>query len=547
MRHDGKTSNTKLSSTKIQDNKLKDSYLTTKTNCIQPFLSREATFTVENSTCAEMFGQRPHTSASTAGQTKRLSKLQGLPIIYESKNKNLKLGAENVPDEILSAIFWKLQIGDLITASQVSRRWYRVAGDNLLWKRYYRRFVGPPKNEPEDKVPIQDLERGCWKRLCLKRCKAKRDQIYLKKWRNPDSYTGLKQRPELTLGKVGVRFELSFLGPDSGQACTMSNDDIFWLTTSASVRWYALVFPDVVLVRGLQIRACSPLMFYGPAKPAKDGIIQKSLLLDIKTNLKDFFKKETALGEDEHVQLFELTPGLLIARYKVDHELAFVMCVLHYHNLVSRCLSGTADRCWVSPRRRAPQDDIDPHYGLHGYSCVLILRNTRQKILECKFSDLHTSRNQLGNDFAEFYPVRKDDKMSHITCLRDISFPWRTSLFKGIVQNVAILDMTLLDEGGEPFWTVTGMVTFQTSTVQTDQFEFTPECYRHACYEDKRGKIHMEIGRLDDGTSYLSRLDILLSLAAINKVFHTSYGNFVTPQQSHSAQSNRVAAAKVKD
>ncbi|GFS00710.1 F-box only protein 15 [Elysia marginata] len=348
--------------------------------------------------------------------------------------------------------------------------------------------------------------------------------------------------------KVGVWFELSFLGPDSGRACTLthtvSHDDVFWLTTSASVRWYALVFPDVVMIRGLQIHACSPLMFYGPAKPAKDGIIQKSLLLDIRKNMNEFFKTATLLGEDEHVQLFEVTPGVLLARYKVDNELAFIMCVLHYHNLVSRCLSGAVDRCWTSARRKAPQDDIDPHYGLHGYSCVIILRNTRQKILECKFSDLHTNKDSLVGDFAEFHPVRKHDKMSHITCLKDISFPWRTSLFKGIVQNVAILDMTLLDEGGEPFWTVTGMISFQTSAVQADQFEFSPESYRHACYEDKRGQIYLEIGKLDDGTSYLSSLDILLSLAVINKVFHTTYGKAVKPEKSKSAQTKLAMAAK---
>ena len=40
----------------------------------------------------------------------------------------------SIPDEILSTIFWKLQIGDLITASQVCRRWYRIAGDKLVWE-----------------------------------------------------------------------------------------------------------------------------------------------------------------------------------------------------------------------------------------------------------------------------------------------------------------------------------------------------------------------------------------------------------------------------
>ncbi|RUS75162.1 hypothetical protein EGW08_017070, partial [Elysia chlorotica] len=411
----------------------------------------------------------------------------------------------SIPDEILSAIFWKLQIGDLITASQVCRRWYRIAGDNLLWKRYYIKFVGPTSKEPEDPVPIQNLDRCCWKNLCLKRCKMKRDEIYLKKWRRPDNYTGLKQRPELTLSKVGVRFELSFFGSGGGAASAASaggagglalrHDDVFWLTTSASVRWYALIFPDLSTIRGLQIHACSPLMFYGPSEPARDGIIQKSLLLTVKTNLGEFFQNGKVLGQDEHVQLFEVWPGLLVARYKADSELAFVMCALHYHNLVSRCLCGTSHRSWASPRRGAPQDDIDPQYGLHGYTCVLILRNTRQKILECKFCDLHTSRDVLTDDSAVFRPVCKDDKMSHVTCLRDISFPWRTSLFKGIIPNVAILDMTMLDEGGEPFWTATGMVSFQTSPVLTDQFEFHPESYTCTRYSDQSGQVAMEIGK----------------------------------------------------
>ncbi|KAK3761183.1 hypothetical protein RRG08_022583 [Elysia crispata] len=517
----------------------------------QPFMFRESTFTVNSSQNGDPLLERPHTSINSSHKTHRPTKFQILPSIHESKNKALKASVGNIPDEILSTIFWKLQIGDLITASQVCRRWYRIAGDNLLWKRYYIKFVGPSNNEPEDLVRVQDLERCCWKNLCLKRCKSKRDQIYLKKWRHPDNYTGLKQRPELTLGKVGIRFELSFLGAGRGQVSTQTHtlchDDVFWLTTSASVRWYSLVFPDVSMVRGLQIHACSPLMFYGPAKPARDGIIQKSLLLTIKTNLKEFFQSENPLGEDEHVQLFEVSSGVLVALYKVDNELAFLMCVLHYHNLVSRCLSGTSDRSWMSPRRTAPQDDIDPHYGLHGYSCVLILRNTRQKILECKFSDLHTSKDILAGDFAVFYPVHKNDKLSHVTCLRDISFPWRTSLFKGIIQNVAILDMTLLDEGGEPFWTATGMVSFQTSAVRTDQFDFSPESYRFARYEDRKGQVAMEIGKLDCGTSYLSHLEISLSLAFINKVFHTSYGNTGRESSAKSARAKLASAAKNKE
>ncbi|GFO02707.1 endonuclease-reverse transcriptase [Plakobranchus ocellatus] len=277
----------------------------------------------------------------------------------------------------------------------------------------------------------------------------------------------------------------------------------------------------------------------------KKRIIQKSLLMAMKANLNDFFKKEALLGEDEHIQLFEVARGVLMARYKVDNELAFVMCVLHYHNLVSRCLSGTFDKCWTGPTRTAPQDDIDPHYGLHGYSCVLIVRNTRQKILECKFCDLFTSKEALSGNFAVFHPVRKDDKMTHVTCLKDICFPWRTSLFKGIIQNVAILDMTLLDEGGEPFWTATGMISFQTLSAQTDQFEFSPESYRSTYYEDEKGKIEMEIGRLEDGSSYLSCLDILLSLTAINKKFHTSYGN-MRQKSGKSSASKKSSLSKEK-
>ncbi|GFO02708.1 F-box only protein 15 [Plakobranchus ocellatus] len=242
----------------------------------KPLLTREATFTARKySSNYDTLRQRPNTSVYTSVKSKIPANLKVLPHINGSKNRAMKASIECIPDEILSAIFWKLQIGDLITASQVCRRWYRVTGDNLLWKRYYCKFVGPTSSEPEDTMPIQELDRCCWKNLCLKRCKIKRDQIYLKKWKHPDSYTGLKQRPELTLGKVGVRFELSFLGPDSGSSGKpthiLSHDDAFWLTTSASVRWYGLVFPDVKMIKGFHIHACSPLMFYGPAKPAKDG------------------------------------------------------------------------------------------------------------------------------------------------------------------------------------------------------------------------------------------------------------------------------------
>lgn len=59
---------------------------------------------------------------------------------------------------------------------------------------------------------------------------------------------------------------------DDGKLHSVGDEnDIFWSYTSLTVRWYSLVFPHVSSIRGVNIYACSPLMFYGPAKPAKDG------------------------------------------------------------------------------------------------------------------------------------------------------------------------------------------------------------------------------------------------------------------------------------
>uniref|UniRef100_A0A2C9M598 F-box domain-containing protein n=1 Tax=Biomphalaria glabrata TaxID=6526 RepID=A0A2C9M598_BIOGL len=359
----------------------------------------------------------------------------------------------------------------------------------------------------------------------------------------------LKFEDQEKVHKVGVRFELS-LTNTSNVTWSASHRDIYWHTMSASLRWYDLTFPDLQSLRAVRIYACSPLMFYGPSKPAKDGILQKSLLTEFKGNLKETLQKTKPVGSDTHVELYEIFSGLIIALYKADNEIAFVTFSCHYHNMISRCLSGTPDNLpdeliaiilwklkvgdlvnasqvckrWhkVANDKLISYDGNICHRGLHGYTCVLLVRNMRQKLLECKFVDLFTTKNKLNGGFAVFNPVRKGDKMTHITCLKEINFPWKTNLFKGVVKDVGILDITLLDERGEPFWTVTSCVAVKQSS-QTNQFEFDPEAYQSIHYEDTVGKIDLDIGKLDDGRQYLSFVEISISVTAINKLYSTSY------------------------
>ncbi|CAG5114471.1 unnamed protein product, partial [Candidula unifasciata] len=426
-----------------------------------------------------------------------------------------------LPDEILSLIFWNLNAGDLISISQVCHRWHRVSLDNLLWKKLYTKFVGASTKEKEDKVSLHELAPGCWKNLCLRRCKAKRDQIYFKKWTLADPYTGLKQRADQTLSKLGVCFELSLINTE-GQENTFPHCDICWSTMSVGVQWYALVVPDIKDIHCIRVRACTPLMFYGPSKPAKDGILQKSKLLEYTGRIRDVLQKQTPLGSEPQIQLFELAPGLLIAKYQADGEIAFVTCTLHYHNLVSRCLLGNPNRIWSSPSLSCLNDDIDPEYGLHGYTCIIIVRNMRTKFLECRFTELHTSIEALADGFAVFNPVKKDDKLSHVSLSKEINFSWRTTLFKGVLKDVGILDLTLLDQNGEPFWIVSTGISVERCT-QTNQFDFNPSTYKLIQYSDNVGKLRLEIGKLDDRRQYLSDASLSLSLNVINKAFKRNY------------------------
>ena len=70
--------------------------------------------------------------------------------------------------------------------------------------------------------------------------------------------------------KVGVRFDLSFID-NQGLEHPVTQSDIFWFSMACSVRWYDLVMPDIDAICGIKLHACSPLLFYGPSKPAKDG------------------------------------------------------------------------------------------------------------------------------------------------------------------------------------------------------------------------------------------------------------------------------------
>ena len=76
---------------------------------------------------------------------------------------------------------------------------------------------------------------------------------------------------------------------------------------------------------------------------------------------------------------------------------------LHWNDLVERCLLGSTTERYASAAHAPVADDVDPRYGLHGYSCTVELRNHKTSLWSEQFRDLNASND--GQSLSLFYYI----------------------------------------------------------------------------------------------------------------------------------------------
>ncbi|XP_055364166.1 F-box only protein 15 isoform X2 [Betta splendens] len=390
---------------------------------------------------------------------------------------------ERLPAEILMKILSYLDASALFSINHVNKLFRYLANDNALWSKIYMTAFGRNKKQKPHRmdelqrkmatVEMQEPSAGYWKWAYFKAVATRDMAEWKRRLGFMDPYTGLPSQTEQVLRNLHVTWELAVC-EESGREDTLELSWSRFFKTSVTVcgsREGSL--PSYRQISTLQLHGVWRIGLNCP------GLKKRSLMakLDIQIQAKG----GKVIGHDRLVELRLLQPGVIIGVWKGQCSVAFVMFTLHFHRLVERSLLGSPDSPYVEPIFKAPFDDIDPEYGLHGYQLHIVLHNTEYEFTSGSFSQLFCRKAHICDGLIQLTAISRTNLSQHTPLTGNITLPWRCEALQGTVENCCIMTLTLLDEFRKPFW--------WTSTPVTMERQSTTACYD---YDGEQYRIHYQ-------------------------------------------------------
>lgn len=420
------------------------------------------------------------------------------------------------PDEIVCKIFSFLSPSQILICAQVCKNWHAVSNEMNLWVHHYNLI---PRSVRDAILPKERATSTFqWKNEIIKRTVIQRDKklkVMLKKL-NP--YTGLSAGTVQALKFLSIKWQLSLTGHDD-QQYNFINDDMFCFASSITARWYSCQLPPIPKLKSFAVTALTPVFYHRDWKAHHDSSTRKSLLM--KFEFKDLkLTKEKCISQDEMITVHTVHPGVMLAvwrsSWEVGGEVAFLTVCFHHHRLIERIILGERERVHEPLAHQSVFDDIDPSYGLHRYSATVELRNQRKLFWGNQYRELFCK--SFTNDYLVLQSHQEQEGMFNVkTSLK-------TPVFKTTLNDMVILDLTLLDEHKEPMW----CISFPVKVVQDDKDEvnytYSDGIRSVVEYEDDVGKLRMELIWIEEDEQNLVKvIELHLRKAIINDWFGTKY------------------------
>ncbi|OWK64316.1 F-box only protein 15 [Lonchura striata] len=383
---------------------------------------------------------------------------------------------ESMPPEVLLKIFSCLDAVSLLAVGCVNKRFYELANDNGIWLKLYSSSLHPKwtiwkmKSKQTETLSlgcaaVNDKKPGYWKKE------------YISK-QTSDFRTRDKNGKEHVIEKPNLSFK----------------------DTSVTVLWHGTDWPCLDILSTLKVFGVTPLLPDQSIRPNKNGPRRFSLIAEY--HLANLTEKSVVFGADELVQLFSLSPGLLVGIWKEKNEIAFVMANLHYNQLLERSILGSATVQYAPPPNKPLLDDIDSEYGLHDYSLHLDLHGRNCMYLCGSFKCLFCRKRDIENGYLRLRVVNLKDNRKHLPIIGTLGICWETDVFKGNVKDCFVMDLTLLDETGKPFWCFSAPVHMELSTKSSGLYDYMGHMYT-ADYADSEGKVHVQFVWLEETKEYI--------------------------------------------
>ncbi|XP_009191173.1 F-box only protein 15 isoform X2 [Papio anubis] len=366
---------------------------------------------------------------------------------------------DGMPSEILLKIFSYLDAVSLLCAGCVSRRFYHLANDNFIWIRIYSTAFSPTRSN--------------WKVNSVE--------------------------------KIAV--SVSFLSVQDKEAGYWKKEYITKQIASVKAALADILKP-VNPYTGLPVKTKEALRLRWHSLIAKYNLSHLTV--------------STMIGCDRLIRIFCLHPGLLVGVWKKEEELAFVMANLHFHHLVERSTLGSATIPYELPPH-SPFLDDSPEYGLHGYQLHVDLHSGGVFYLCGTFRNLFTKKGNIENGHVKLIVIHLKNNREHLPLIGKVGLSWKTDILDGCIKSCSMMDVTLLDEHGKPFWCFSSPVCMRSPATPADGPSFLGQTYS-VDYVDAEGRVHVELVWIRETEEYLIvNLVLYLSIAKINRWFGTEY------------------------
>ncbi|XP_054439355.1 F-box only protein 15 [Pteronotus mesoamericanus] len=430
---------------------------------------------------------------------------------------------DSMPSEVLLQILSYLDAAALLCVGCVNRRFYHLANDNFIWiriyssafslKRYNWRVDAVEETaESVNLLSVEDTEAGYWKKEYIIKQISSLKEALVPVLKPVNQYTGLPAKTKEALRMSGLGWVI-ILEEKSGKEYIMEHVDLYMNDSSVTIVWYGKNWPCLTTLSTLDLCGVTPVFRDWPKPPTKNAPRWRSLVA--RYSLSDI-ADSTAIGCDRLVRIFRLDPGLLVGLWKRKEELAFVMANLHVHHLVERSILGSA----IVPYELLPQArllDDSPGYGLHGYQLHVDMHSSGVFHLCSTFHNLFTNKGCIENGRVKLTVIHFQNSTEHLPLVGEVGLSWRTDIADGCVKSCSIMDVTVLDEYGKPFWCFSSPVCMRASPRPPDDPHFVGQTSCIDC-TDTAGALHMELAWIKETEEhFVVSLVLFLGLAGVGR------------------------------
>ncbi|XP_047553084.1 F-box only protein 15 isoform X5 [Lutra lutra] len=377
--------------------------------------------------------------------------------------KDQLVSMERMPSEILLKIFSYLDAVTLLCAGCVNRRFYHLANDNFIWFRIYTTAFSP-------------------KRCNWKVNSAEKSAVSMKSLSVEDKEAGYWKKEFITKQRASVKAALAQVlqpvNPDTGLPVKTKEALSFSFSRISGLCW-------VIILK---------------AKNGQEYVMEH-------TDLSVHDSSVTIMWYGKNWPQLAMLSAL---------DLCGVMPVF-----MDRSKTPSKNGPYELPPHTPLLDD-HPEYGLHGYQLHVDMHSSGISYLCGTFRNLFTKKGSIENGYVKLVVIRFKNNTEHLPLIGKVGLSWRTDVFDGRIKSCSIMDVTLLDEYGKPFWCFSSPVCMRSSG-PSDGPNFLGQTY---CvdYVDLEGKVHVELVWIKETEEYfIVSLVLYLRTAKINQWFGTAY------------------------